>query len=783
VPETGVYRSKASKSFMIICYHRVVRYSFLCLCIAFSAINSRVDAQSVTPERGTFARVQIPRLSRAPAMEDFADMQPASPVAKEMLRITNFIGRLPVDDVPSSEPTEVYLGYDSANLYSVFLCFDTHPEGMRARRPSRDAIFEDDSVTIQLDTFHDQQRAYSFGVNAGGIQGDAVWTEGQGWDPNFDTVYRSEVKRTPRGYIAFLAVPFHSMRFPTAPAQEWGILLNRYIARTREDTFWPRYTQRIQGRTNQMGTLDGLKEISSGKNFQIVPYTAFVNSKLLETNPGSPTVFKQHDAEFRGGMDLKSVWRDKLTFDLTANPDFSQVEADDPQVLVNQRFEVFFPEKRLFFLENSSYFQTPIQLLFTRRIVKPDAGARITGKLGNYGIGLLFSDDRATGEKLPADDPNSDRRAFTNVARITRDIRPQTYVGTAIVQHKFGDEENLAAGADTLIKLPGNWRANSQVVVSRTKDNRFTPAATGEALYGGLFEDSQHWVAHFEWDERSPSFRADAGFIPRVDYRGLTNLLQYNFRPQNSKLVRWGPILGTSGTWDYSGQRLDWLVTPEWQFEFKRNTILDGWGEFGGVGLRPIDFSSLTSNREYQWRNFGGRISSTPVNSLSFDVSFRTRRVVNFFPAAGPPVNVDSMYGTATIGLRPSAGLTIDNTYLFTQLEDQHSNQSVFNDHIMRSRWLYQFDQKWSLRFTVQYNALIVNPALTSLPKTKQLNGDILLAYRPSPGTAFFAGYNYDVQNYDPLAVGMLPPLARLNRGLINDGRVLFVKVSYLFRY
>ena len=159
------------KTFMTsLPFHRMVRHSFLYACIAFSAIGA--GAQSAAPERGTFARVQIPRLSRAPVLEDFIDMQPSSPAARQMLRITNFIARLPVDDVPSSEPTEVYLGYDSANLYSVFLCFDSHPEGMRARRPSRDTIFEDDSVTIQLDTFHDQQRAYSFGVNAGGIQGD-----------------------------------------------------------------------------------------------------------------------------------------------------------------------------------------------------------------------------------------------------------------------------------------------------------------------------------------------------------------------------------------------------------------------------------------------------------------------------------------------------------------------------------------------------------------------------------------------------------------------------------
>ena len=151
---------------MIIRSHRVV-HSLVCVCIALFALDAA--AQSATREKGTFARVTIPRLQHAPKIEDFVDMEPASSLAKQMLRITNFIARLPVDDVPSSEPTEVYLGYDNANLYSVFLCFDSHPEGMRARRPSRDNVFEDDSVTIQLDTFHDQQRAYSFGVNAGGM--------------------------------------------------------------------------------------------------------------------------------------------------------------------------------------------------------------------------------------------------------------------------------------------------------------------------------------------------------------------------------------------------------------------------------------------------------------------------------------------------------------------------------------------------------------------------------------------------------------------------------------
>lgn len=729
-----------------------------------------------------FAKISIPRLRSAPTIADFAGMKPETSVAQSMLRIGHFIDRVPVDDVPSSERTEVYLGYDGTKLYSVFLCFDTQPDKMRARRPLRDSVFDDDSVTIQLDTFHDQQRAYSFGVNAGGIQGDAVWVEGTGWDANFDTVYTTEVKRTPQGYIAYLAVPFRSMRFPSVPDQEWGVLLNRYIARTREDTFWPRYTQRIQGRTNQMGTLTGLTEISSGKNFQIVPYAAFVHSKLLETNPGVPATFKQQDAQFRGGMDLKYVWRDKLTLDLTANPDFSQVESDDAQVLVNQRFEVFFPEKRLFFIENSSYFQTPIQLLFTRRIVKPDAGARVTGKLGKYGIGLLFADDRDLGERLPFADPRADQRSFTNVARITRDLGPQTYIGGTFTHHRFAGHENLVFSGDSLVKLSENWRANAQFVGSQTRDP-LLPATWGHAAYGGLFHDGNHWVAHAEFNERSPEFAAEAGFIPRVDYRGLTQLLQYNFRPQRSALVRWGPVLNTAGTWDFAGQNLDWAANPAFQLEFKKNTVIEINSEFGGLSLRPVDFSSITHTRDYQLRSFGGRIASTPMNSVSFDLSLATKRVINFFAAAGPPVNVSSLFGSATIGLRPTAGLTIDTTYLFTQLEDEHSNQTVFNDHVLRSRWLYQFDQRWSFRLTAQYNSLVVNPTLTSLAKTKQVNGDVLLAYRVNPATAFFLGYNYDVQNYAPLLPGAQPPLPRSQTGLINDGRVLFAKVSYLLRF
>src|SRR5438105_4928057 len=148
-------------------FQRLRVLSALSLLATAPAAAQRQTTQ-IAPRDRTFGRISIPRLEQAPALQDFEGMQAVSSVAKQMLRIEHFTGRLPVDDVPSSEPTEVYLGYDKTNLYAIFLCFDSQPEKMRARRPSRDNVFDDDSVTIQLDTFHDQQRAYSFGVNAGG---------------------------------------------------------------------------------------------------------------------------------------------------------------------------------------------------------------------------------------------------------------------------------------------------------------------------------------------------------------------------------------------------------------------------------------------------------------------------------------------------------------------------------------------------------------------------------------------------------------------------------------
>ncbi len=218
----------------------------------------------------------IPRLTRAPALENFLNMKPEGEVALQMVRVTGFVQRNPHDGEKVSEPTEAYLGYDKKNLYVVFVCFDD-PKKVRGRMSRREDVYDDDNVEVMLDTFHDRRRAYAFQTTPLGVQWDATWTEATSaevgnWDTSFDTVWDSRGKITSQGYVAWMAIPFKSLRFPASRQQEWGIILYRGIVRKNEDAFWPAVSRREQGRLGQAATLYGLEGISPGRDIELMPY-------------------------------------------------------------------------------------------------------------------------------------------------------------------------------------------------------------------------------------------------------------------------------------------------------------------------------------------------------------------------------------------------------------------------------------------------------------------------------------------------------------------------------
>src|SRR5712675_2362106 len=388
---------------------------------------------------GTAPTIQIPRIEAVPSLSDFEDMQPGVRVAGQMVKVTGFIAREPADGAAPTQTTDVYLAYDQHNLYAVFVCFDNEPEKIRARMTRREDIFSDDSVEIMIDTFHDARRGYAFAANPLGIQWDALWTEGSigtglpadysGFDTSFDTVWRSEGHLTKNGYLVLMAIPFKSLRFPNTDAQEWGLILNRSIPRTNENLFWPRISIRIQGRFNQAATAAGLENVSPSRNIQLIPYGLFRGFRDIDQRDPNNPFFENRRLKPEVGLDSKFILHDSFVLDSTINPDFSQVESDQPQITVNQRFEVFFPEKRPFFLENSSYFNTPVNLVFTRRIGDPEFGTRLTGKSGPWSLGMLLADDRSPGLSVTPYDPLTGHRAYYSVLRVNHDIGKQSSIG------------------------------------------------------------------------------------------------------------------------------------------------------------------------------------------------------------------------------------------------------------------------------------------------------------------------------------------------------------------
>ena len=757
-----------------------VWWVFTCLCVLSLSGQAFADAAN-------FGQLQIPRLTAAPKLEDFLEMKPTPAWEGKLVQVEGFKQRVPSDGAPVSQRTVAYLGYDDKNLYVIFVCFDKEPEKIRARLGRREDIFDDDSVEVQLDTFLDHRRAYSFLVNPLGVQADALWTEGQdnGFDFSFDTVWDSAGQRTPQGYVAWMAIPFRSLRFTSANPQTWGIILNRGIPRNNEDTFWPGYTSRIQGRLNQEGALNGLEHISPGRNVQLIPYGIFESFRDLDLrDPNSPT-YTRRTAQGRIGLDAKYVVHDKFVIDATVNPDFSQVESDQPQITASQRFEVFFPEKRPFFLENSNYFLTPINLMFTRRIADPDFGFRLTGKDGPYALGFLVADDKSPGREVPASDPLANKKAYFAIGRVSRDIGSQSTVGVMFTDREFQNSFNRVGGIDTHIRLNTNWTTSGQAVVSSTRQLDGSYLA-GPAFHFDVQRQGRSLNYFFDYEGRSNGFHTDSGFDPQPGIHTLDTVLEYTFHPEGKHhLITWSPSIEANRIYDRDGNQLNWGYFPQLQFEFPRQTFLTTLYAIEGELLRPKDFSVLTRNKEFRRSTRMVVLNSNYFRQVGLQMDLRWGNRVNYAPAQGQDPFLawrTSLSLTAT--LRPTSKLKVDNTYLLFRLRDRETGAAVFNDHIIRTKWNYQFTKALSLRLIGQYSAFLGNPLFTALPSDKTLNWDILGTYLVHPSTAVYVGYNSNLQNLDPaLALEADGSIRRRPDQFINDGRHFFVKVSYLFRF
>jgi hypothetical protein len=804
--------------------------------------------------------ITIPRLSGAPALDDFLTMQAQGDIAMEMAKVTGFTQRNPHDGEGVSEPTEAYLGYDQKNLYVVFVCFDD-PKKVRARLSRREDIYDDDQVEIILDTFHDRRRAYAFQTTPLGVQWDAIWTEASReeetqshFDTSFDTVWNSRGKVTGHGFVVWMEIPFKSLRFPATKVQEWGLILYRGINRKSEDSFWPHITFKVEGRLGQAATMYGLEGISPGRDIELIPYGLMRGFRALDTRDLQNPYFQKATVQGAPGMDAKFVIRDHFTIDATVHPDFSQVESEDPQITVNQRYAVYFPEKRPFFLENEDFFRSPMNLFFTRNIGDPSAGIRLTGKDGPYSVGVMSADDRSPGLALPDYFPLSGIRSYFTIARVTRDIWNQSSVGALYTDWECPstNEYNRVGGVDGRVKFSPNWTLDGQAVTSSSNilGNVFSPTYSSRNCeanaypfssgnqgngnhYAGpaerlqLHRDGLHLTYDALYNDISPGFVSIPGFINRVDIRELQQEVDYRFRPKHGWIVNWGPTVNTRHDFDHTGLRLDTDYSATFAIQGRGQTVIyfRPYREtrerlrpqdfcFYGYGSCPINPlpppNSPLPNQDYHEHASGASFQTGYFKKATIQASYYWGNSINFvaLPASinsspyNQPFVAREDTAQASLTLRPFQPLKIENTYLFDRLRAGDSaflaaqaqfpgaGRGIFNDHILRSKWNWQFTPQLSVRVILQYNALLagtpgVGSPYTYLPTSREFNADFLITYLLHPGTAIYVGYNSDLQNLNVVPMTPTSPgyVTNTARGYINDSRQFFVKVSYLFRF
>jgi len=696
--------------------------------------------------------------------------------------ISGFVQQTPTDGAPATGRTDVYLAYDREAIHAVFVATDPDPNRIRARMAPRENVGGDDVVTLMLDTDLDRRRAYAFRANPLGVQWDALWTEGQGFDTSFDAVWSSEGALTASGYIVVFSIPFGSLRFQSTGEQTWGLVMSRSVPREQgEVSYWPRVSSRIQGTLTQAGSISGLVDVTSGRNVQAIPYTSMRSFRALDRAASGGPRFVSEAADVAVGADFKAVLNDRYVVDLTANPDFSHVESDQPQVTVNQRFELFFPERRAFFTENADYFRTPLSLLFTRRIADPRIGARFTGKAGAWNLGGLVTDDRSPGKLAPPESELSGRSARFAIARMSRDVGAFSRVGAIYTGRELEGDHSRVLGTDGRVRLSDQWSVSGQVArswnrVSSDRDEVGNAAFASVSRTGRLFSYSGSYT---DIDE---SFETGVGFVPRKDLRRLSHFASYFARPEGT-LISWGPELFVRYIWDQQGELLEELREASLEWNFVGGTSFEVNYREARERFRPQDHPGLTATRTFDTSQWDIEFGTSHLDWLQVSGNVRFGKQVNLSPPAGEePSSADWSQLVVNANFRPSVRFRIDNTVLLTGLDSPRSDGRIFNDRIFRTRWNWQFTRALAVRAILQYEERNVAESLTSLSDRMNLNADLLLTYRVSPWTAIYLGMNANGQNLDLIEVPNEDRrLIRVDE-LHRDGHQFFVKASYLLR-
>jgi hypothetical protein len=604
----------------------------------------------------------------------------------------------PGDNAAPSERTAVHVAYDAQQLYVAVEAFDSEPAGIRGRLTRRDDLAADDYVRLYLDTYDDRRRAYVFSFNPLGIQADGLYSEGtavgRDWERNidwsWDGVLESRGSVSAEGFVLEIAIPFKSIRYQSG--RPWGLHIERWIARKGEKIQWRPISRDDSSFLVQMGELGGLDAVASGRALDVIP--TLTGSLAPEQSNDGRVVDKG-----RVEPGVTSTWSvtPNMTLAGTANPDFSQVEADVPQIQVNQRFPLFIPEKRPFFLEGQSFFRSPgaLNFLDTRQIVDPAWGVKLAGKTGRNTVATLVAADEAPGLRVSPSSPDFGRDGIVSVGRYQRDLFANSIAGLYVTDYRFADASNTVVAADGNLRFRENQVLGFQAGRSVTRKADDAPGLDGRATYVWYELQGRHWRLFLNDQRISDDYRSLVGFVRRTGFRSNSANIGYEFQSSDSWYVRVRPFVAMRYLRTDEGLTDESYVDPGVDVTFSRDVSLYAYRSFHRDGFQGAEY-------DYQFNVVDYKVNTW--KRVRFEGRLQFGEGVNYDP--DNPLVGRNVELRAQVNVKPNERLDGELLYLRSSLSHPDARERLFEQDIFRNRIHYQFTPFHAVRSIVEYDGL-----------------------------------------------------------------------------
>ena len=812
----------------------------------------------VPPEKAR--PIKIPKIETLPII----DGKPDEEIWKQSAVFKDFYQTYPGDNTEASKPTEVMMMYDEKHLYIAFKCWD-EKDKIRATIAKRDEVTGEDNVRVWLDTYNDQRRAYVLAFNPLGIQQDGIYTEGQGADFSVDIVMESKGVVEDWGWSVEVKIPFKSLRYTAGKDKMWGFNVARNIDRFNDEfDQWLPDDRNISGFLIKHGKITGLDEIKTERTLEIVPSITVsqtgnrkrtIPSAIIGANPydrflnptgiRDPGKFVNDPIQTELGVNLKYTITPNITLDAAINPDYAEIEADAPVVTANQRFPIFFQEKRPFFLEGKEIFESPLSPFYSRTIVDPDFAAKLTGKIGKTSFGFLAASDNAPGnysedertdisicQQNRINNPEDgfyqcgaedvvDKNALFSVLRVKRDFGKNNNIGFFGTARIFPKNRNFVGGFDGTFKLDPRTVMTFQVLGTHSRKNFYDSMSdnvsykTGNGLgyYWSLDFTKERWGYFVEASGRSSNYRADSGFTRRTNTNTVFGALRESTKSNpKAKLIQISSNQFGRYTYDWKGRFQSGFVGASINLQLQGNTYI--YAESGVMREHLYESEFGADRRGGNTGAFFGladRAATQPYFSVNFNKNFNKRffaygfvgSIINAFDfdfgGGGKYDRVSPAYlewyaryirGLTTFddypALDPGSGWQFDANvgFEYKPIDPLRFSLDYTKSRLKRNdNGKTAFDTNiFSMRSTYQFSRFVYTRLRLDYDTlSRNVSGQFLFGWNPNPGTAFYVGYN-DNFNYNGFSPYPVGSNGPLERRFERNSRTFFIRASYLFR-